>query len=77
MNCLLHIHEIFDDDGDRRFLNELYMEDYLIWIQQVHPRTIANYSKHLHTVGFRLFRVYMFMVVGGMNESRSSVCSAA
>ncbi|XP_065200597.1 protein SHQ1 homolog [Planococcus citri] len=43
LNCLVSIYELFEEDDDRRILNELYISDYLIWVQQVHPETLKKY----------------------------------
>lgn len=52
LNCLISIYELFDADEDRKILNELYIEDYLIWVQQVHPQTIKNYVSVIKSVSF-------------------------
>lgn len=51
LNCLVSVFELFEKDEDRKILNELYVCDYLVWIQQVHPVTIENYSKLIEAVG--------------------------
>lgn len=50
LNCLVSIFELFEADNDRGILNKLYINDYLIWIQQVHPETIANYLTFIESV---------------------------
>ncbi|KAK7604040.1 hypothetical protein V9T40_004313 [Parthenolecanium corni] len=52
LNCLVSMYELFDDDDDRKIFNKLYLEDYLIWIQQVHPQTIENYAKLIESCEF-------------------------
>lgn len=50
------MYELFDDDDDRKIFNKLYLEDYLIWIQQVHPQTIENYAKLIESVSYFLIQ---------------------
>lgn len=53
LNCLISIYELFEDDDDRRILNELYITDYLVWVQQVHPETIKSYVQLIESVSRR------------------------
>ena len=43
LKCLLHIQQIFNQSGDSRYiLNDLYITDYCVWIQQVKQETFES-----------------------------------
>uniref|UniRef100_A0A8D8LW26 Protein SHQ1 homolog n=1 Tax=Cacopsylla melanoneura TaxID=428564 RepID=A0A8D8LW26_9HEMI len=50
LKCLLSIHTMFNNSEPRYLLNQLYIVDYCIWIQQVSDKRIQNLADALNEV---------------------------
>ncbi|KAL1456772.1 hypothetical protein WDU94_001475 [Cyamophila willieti] len=50
LKCLLSIHSMFNASEPRYLLNQLYIVDYCIWIQQISDKRIKNLADALNEV---------------------------
>jgi hypothetical protein len=50
IKCLIEIRQSFNDGDCRYILNDLYINDYCVWIQYVSERHIQNLAEYLENV---------------------------
>ncbi|XP_076313606.1 protein SHQ1 homolog [Tachypleus tridentatus] len=50
LKCLLKIHETLNDSDSRYVLNDLYITDYCVWIQNIKPKHLMSLAKALEKV---------------------------
>uniref|UniRef100_A0A1B6DBX3 Protein SHQ1 homolog n=1 Tax=Clastoptera arizonana TaxID=38151 RepID=A0A1B6DBX3_9HEMI len=50
IKCLLHIHKLFNESEPRYILNELYIKDYCIWVQNLSDSRIENLIESIQKV---------------------------
>ena len=50
LKCLLHIFHLFNKSEPRYLLNQLYIQDYCIWIQRASEDTLISLGNAMETV---------------------------
>lgn len=55
LNCFLKVHALFTKKDPYYLLNQLYIEDYCVWIQQTKEESVKNLASVLSEVSELFF----------------------
>lgn len=78
LKCFLQVHQLFNKSDPRYILNQLYIQDYCVWIQKSNDETLASLAESLASVTFgflgkKLVVTYMFTKFRWNSPKRVSI----